>query len=159
MGFLVRTLLALARFLTEARRTARFRVWQAGPVTDAQIPEPDRTLENLVGDWLTVPDLAEALDLPLKQVRQLISERQLLSHRVGERLVIAVPTRFVRDGAILPNLVGTIVVLGDAGLKDDAIMTWLFTPDETLPIEGAPIDMLWAGRRAEVRKRAQELAF
>ncbi|MDE9366770.1 Rv2175c family DNA-binding protein [Luteipulveratus sp. YIM 133132] len=119
----------------------------------------DRTLERLVGDWLTVPDLAEALDLPLRKVRQMIADRELLAHRVGERDVVAVPAQFVLDGAVLPNLGGTITVLGDAGLSDDEALIWLFTPDPTLPIEGAPVHMLIAGRRAEVRKRAQELAF
>lgn len=129
------------------------------PTDAAAASAPDRTLEHLVGDWLPVPDLAEALGLTLHQTRAVIEERQVLSHRVGERLVIAVPARFVRDGAVLPNLTGTITVLKDAGLTDVESMTWLFTPDPTLPIEGSPIDMLWVGRRAEVRKRAQELAF
>ncbi|AKU17134.1 transcriptional regulator [Luteipulveratus mongoliensis] len=119
----------------------------------------DRTLENLVGDWLPVPDLAEALGLPLKATRQLIDDRQVLAHRVGERLVIAVPAAFVQDGAVLPTLPGTITVLRDAGLTKEESLTWLFTPDDTLPIDGSPVDMLRAGRRAEVRKRAQELAF
>ena len=119
----------------------------------------DRTLEHLVGDWLNVPDLAEALGLSLKQVRQMINDRELLSHRVGERLVVAVPALFVKDGEVLPNLAGTFTVLADAGLSDEETLTWLFTPDDTLPVEGAPVHMLVAGRRAEVRKRAQELAF
>ena len=44
-------------------------------------------------------------------------------------------------------------------MSDDEIITWLFTPDPTLPVEGAPIDALRAGHKTEIRRRAQELAF
>lgn len=117
------------------------------------------TLENLVGDWLTVPDLAAELGIELRQARALIAERQIIATRIGERNVVAVPERFLQDGAVLPTLMGTVTVLSDAGFSDDEAIQWLFTPDETLPISGAPIDMLHAGRRAEVRKRAMEEAF
>ena len=36
-------------------------------------------------------------------------------------------------------------------------MRWLFTPDDSLP--GTPADALRAGRKTEVRRRAQALAF
>jgi Rv2175c C-terminal domain of unknown function len=124
--------------------------------TDA--PE-NAVLEDLVGDWLPIPDLAEQLGIPLRETRRLVNDRVVLAHRVGERNVIAVPAKFVQDGAVLASVPGTITVLDDAGLSDEEALTWLFTPDETLPIDGAPIDMLQAGRKAEVRKRAQELAF
>ena len=44
-------------------------------------------------------------------------------------------------------------------MNDDEIIEWLHTPDETLPVEGAPIDAMMAGHKTEVRRRAQELAF
>lgn len=126
-----------------------------------QSPRPDAAphLEQLIDEWLTVPDLAEALDLPLRQVRRLIDERQVLAHRVGERRVQSVPAKFVQDGELLGALPGTITVLHDAGLSDVETLTWLFTPDETLPVPGCPVDMLRAGHKAEVRRRAQEMAF
>ena len=43
--------------------------------------------------------------------------------------------------------------------EDDEIIEWLHTPDETLPVEGAPIDAMMAGHKTEIRRRAQELAF
>ncbi|MDQ2851596.1 MAG: Rv2175c family DNA-binding protein, partial [Actinomycetota bacterium] len=46
-----------------------------------------------------------------------------------------------------------------ARLTDDEALEWLFTPDETLPLPGAPMQMLLAGRKSEIRKRASELAF
>lgn len=122
-----------------------------------QASAPD--LEQLVGQWLALPDLADELGRTVKQCRQLVAERQVLTHRVGPRSVVSVPAAFVLEGELLAALPGTITVLADAGLDDQESLEWLFTPDASLPIEGAPIDMLRAGRKAEVRKRAQELAF
>ncbi len=116
-------------------------------------------LETLIGRWMSVPEFADALGLPHRQARKMISDGEVLSHRIGEHRAIAVPAVFVQDGVMLASLPGTVTVLRDAGLRDEEALTWLFTPDATLPIEGAPIDMLLAGRKAEVRKRAQELAF
>lgn len=129
-------------------------MWHAGLVT---APHPE--LESLVGQWLTVPDLAERLGLPMSSVRQLIADREVLSARIGERNVIAVPAKFLDDEGIMPALKGTFTVLGDGGMNDTEILTWLFTPDASLPVEGAPIDSLRGGFKAEVRRRAMELAF
>ncbi|PRY62630.1 excisionase family DNA binding protein [Knoellia remsis] len=117
------------------------------------------SLERLVGDWLTVPDLAERLDVPLSSVRRLIDDRELLASRVGERNVVAVPAKFLDDEGVLPALKGTFTVLADGGMNDEEILRWLFTPDDTFPVEGAPIDSLRGGFKTEVRRRAMELAF
>jgi hypothetical protein len=121
--------------------------------------EPGSSLEALVGEWLTVPDAAERLGVPLARVRQLIADRDVLSGRVGERRVIAIPAKFFGDDGPRPELKGTFTVLADGGMDDDEIIEWLFTPDPTLPVEGAPIDALRAGHKTEIRRRAQELAF
>lgn len=130
-------------------------LWHPVRVNDATAPD----LETLVGDWLTVPDLAEALGMSLRQVRQMIADREIIASRVGERNVVAVPAAFIQCGGVLASLMGTVTVLNDGGFDDDEAIRWLCTPDETLPIDGAPIDMLRAGRKAEVRKRAMEDAF
>ncbi len=118
----------------------------------------DLPLEQLVGQWLTVPDIAERLGIPLSSVRRMIEDRQLLSARVGERSVVAVPEKFL-DEAALPHLRGTFTVLADAGMDDEEILRWLFTPDPTLPVEGGPIDALAAGFKTEVCRRAMVSAF
>lgn len=130
-------------------------LWHPVRVNDATAPD----LETLVGDWLTVPDLAEELGMSLRQVRQMIADREIIASRIGERNVVAVPAAFIQDGGVLASLMGTVTVLNDGGFDDDEAIRWLCTPDETLPIDGAPIDMLRAGRKAEVRKRAMEDAF
>lgn len=116
-------------------------------------------LETMVGDWLSVPEVAEALGLRQRQIRQMITDGDLLAHRIGANLALGVPAVFIRDGEILPSLPGTVTVLRDARLTDDEALEWLFTPDETLPLPGAPMQMLLAGRKSEIRKRASELAF
>jgi len=116
-------------------------------------------LEVLVGEWITVPDAAERLGVPLSRIRQMIADRELLGARVGDRRVVAVPAKFLDDSGPRPELKGTFTVLADGGLTDDESIEWLYTPDPTLPVEGAPIDALLAGHKTEVRRRAQELAF
>ncbi|CAN7464715.1 Rv2175c family DNA-binding protein [Knoellia sp. LjRoot47] len=123
-------------------------------MTDQEIP-----LETLVGEWLTVPDIAERLGVRLADVRRFIDDREVLAARVGERRVVSVPAKFFDDEGILSALKGTFTVLGDGGMNDDEVLRWLFTPDATLPVEGAPIDALRGGFKTEVRRRAMELAF
>ncbi|WP_404383242.1 DNA-binding protein [Knoellia locipacati] len=121
--------------------------------------DQETQLETLVGQWLTVPDIAERLGISLSDVRRLIDDREVLASRVGERNVVAVPEKFFDDEGVLSALKGTFTVLGDGGMKDDEIVRWLFTPDATLPVDGAPIDALRGGFKTEVRRRAMELAF
>jgi len=119
----------------------------------------DADLEELVGEWLTVPDISERLGLRLSDVRQMIADRLILSARIGPRNVIAVPAKFFGPDGPLEELPGTFTVLGDSRMTDPEIMRWLFTPDATLPVQGGPIDALLAGFKTEVRRRAMEAAF
>ena len=130
-------------------------------MADENVPDApgDNDLEQLVGEWLTVPDLGERLGLRLSDVRQLIVDRQLLGFRIGPRNVMAVPSKFVNEAGPLPELPGTFTVLSDGRMSDGEILRWLFTPDATLPVAGAPIDALRAGFKTEVRRRAMEAAL
>jgi hypothetical protein len=132
-------------------------------VNDNALPVPADTagpdLETLVGEWLTVPDIAERLGVALSRVRQFLTDRELLSARIGERKVVAVPAKFLDEDGPRPELKGTFTLLADGRMSDHEILEWLFTPDPTLPVEGAPIDAMRAGHKTEVRRRAQELAF
>ena len=122
-------------------------------------PDPADDLEALVGSWLTIPDIAQRLGLPLASVRKLVEDRELLAHRVGERRVVSVPAGFVGDDGPLHALKGTFTVLADGGMSDTEILRWLHTVDDTLPVAGAPIDAIRAGFKTEVRRRAMEVAF
>jgi hypothetical protein len=122
-------------------------------------PPADGDLEELIGEWLTVPDIGERMGLRLSDVRQMIEDRQVLGLRIGPRNVMSVPSKFLGDAGPLPELPGTFTVLGDGRMSDAQILRWLFTPDDTLPVAGAPIDALLAGFKTEVRRRAMEAAF
>ncbi|GAB4100405.1 Rv2175c family DNA-binding protein [Sinomonas halotolerans] len=114
-------------------------------------------IENLVAEWLPLPDVAEKLGCAITKVHGLLDERALVAARVGERKVRAVPALFLAEDHVVDSLKGTIAVLGDAGFSDEEIIVWLFTPDESL--RGRPIDALREGRKTEIRRRAQILAW
>ncbi|WP_157155993.1 MULTISPECIES: Rv2175c family DNA-binding protein [unclassified Diaminobutyricimonas] len=105
--------------------------------------------------WLTIPELVDVLGVSQSRVRRLIEERALLAVRVDG--VLKVPAQFIVDGEPLGELKGTLVVLADSGFSDDEAMQWLLSEDDALGV--APIDALLAGRKAEVRRVAQALAF
>jgi hypothetical protein len=115
------------------------------------------TVETLVGDWLPLPDVAQLLDVSITKVHGLLDERALAALRIGERRIRSVPAAFIQDGHVVDSLKGTIVVLADAGFSDEELIVWLFTPDESL--RGRPIDALRDGRKTEIRRRAQLLAW
>ena len=117
------------------------------------------SLEVLVGEWTTVPDIAERWGVSLARVRQHLADRELLSWRTGERRVISVPVKFLDETAPRHELKGTFTVLADGGMTDTEILRWLHTPDDTLPVAGSPLDAIRAGFKTEVRRRAMEEAF
>jgi Rv2175c C-terminal domain of unknown function len=114
-------------------------------------------LEELIADWLPLPDVAERLDVSVKDVRSLLEERALLAAKVGERQIRSVPAAFLLDSGVLESLKGTLAVLSDAGFTDEEALRWLFTADDSLP--GRPIDALREGRKTEIRRRAQALGW
>ncbi|MFC7374311.1 Rv2175c family DNA-binding protein [Brachybacterium sp. GCM10030267] len=114
-------------------------------------------LDDLITDWLTLPDVAQRLDVEVSRVRRLIEEGHLISVRRGDPVVRMVPAEMLTDEGVAPHLPGTITVLRDGGFDDIELLTWLFSEDESLP--GRPIDHLRRGQRGEVRRRAQALAF
>lgn len=109
--------------------------------------------------WLTLPDLAERFDQKITTVRRWVEDRELIALRPGGAGPLQVPEAFVGAEGPLFALKGTFTVLGDGGMSDEEIVGWLFTPDDTLPVPGAPIDALRAGFKTEVRRRAMETAF
>ena len=105
--------------------------------------------------WLTVPDLVDLLGIGVSRVRRLIEDRAVLAIRVDG--VLKVPASFIRDGEPLSELKGTLVLLADSGFTDEEAMRWLLGIDNSLGT--SPIEALRAGRKAEVRRVAQALAF
>jgi hypothetical protein len=126
-------------------------MWEACFV--AQIDPPT---DAIVGDWLTVPQAADQLGLPVSRVKQLLRDRKLLAVQrpSGE---YAIPARFLDGDQVIHGLGGTLTLLLDCGFSDPEALGWLFTADDTLP--GTPVQALAEHRRTEVNRRAQALAF
>lgn len=114
-------------------------------------------LDDLISDWLTLPDVAERLDVEVSRVRRLIEDGHLISVRRGDPVLRMVPALFLDDDGAIPHLAGTITILRDGGFSDEELLVWLFTEDESLP--GRPVDQLRRGQRGEVRRRALALAL
>lgn len=115
------------------------------------------SVEELVATWLTLPEVAERLDVPVSRARQLVAEKQLLAVRRGENNALMVPADFLQDGKVLKGLPGTLTLLADARFTEDEALRWLYTDDDSLP--GTPVEALAANRGTEVRRRAQALGF
>ncbi|MEB4616564.1 Rv2175c family DNA-binding protein [Leucobacter sp. M11] len=111
--------------------------------------------KQLISETVTVPDLAERLDLSASKVRRMLENHQLAALRIDG--VLRIPELFLTEEGPLSSLHGTIVVLRDAGYSNDEVIDWLLTENEA--IGGRPIDSLRAGRKAEVRRLAQALSF
>ena len=140
--------------------------WQSCGVEDVtngrsavEDPEARQDPEDPVGEWLSVPELAEMQGVKLSEVRRQLKDGELVAVRRGPNAATYVPAAFLVDGAPHPRLKGTFTVLRDGGMDDGEIVEWLFTPDESLPAGGTPIGAVLAGFVTEVRRRAMETAF
>ncbi|MEP7764164.1 Rv2175c family DNA-binding protein [Sanguibacter sp. 25GB23B1] len=145
----------------------------------ADVPEvPDTShIEALVGEWLSVPAVAELLGTAVTSVRSALSDRRIVGMKRGERRIFSVPASFlvpkhlsnpanvkpvtVPEGTaeqiiILPSLQGTIIMLSDSGLTDAEILEWLFSEEAMLG--QTPVAALLAGRKSAVRRAAQAVA-
>src|SRR5215217_318726 len=105
-------------------------------------------------DWAAC---GEALGISASRVRQLIREHQLAAVVPSPGAGQQVPAAFVQDGVVVKGLPGVVTSMHDGGYDDRAIITWLFTEDDSLP--GRPVDALRENRGAEVKRRAQAMAF
>jgi hypothetical protein len=114
------------------------------------VTEPDEPAA-----WLTLPDVAERLDLPVNRVHQLIREHALIAVRRDG--VLQVPAELVAGRMVIKHLPGVLTLLYDAGYNDEEALRWLYTPDDSLP--GAPAVALNGQRATEVKRRAQALGF
>ena len=106
-------------------------------------------------EWLTMPDVAERLDMPVNRVHQLVRERSLIA--VRENGVLRIPADFITDDGVLKHLPGVLRLLYDARYNEEEALRWLYTADDSLP--GTPAQALRENRGTEVKRRAQALGF
>ena len=117
----------------------------------------DVDLDDVVTAWLSLPEVADAIGVPVSKVRDLIREGRLIAVEQGRPAVKRVPAEFVTGDRLVKGLAGAITVLRDAGYRDEEALRWLLTDDPAIP--GRPVDAMAAGRDALVKRRAQSLAF
>jgi Rv2175c C-terminal domain of unknown function len=120
------------------------------------VDDDEARLDAFVGEWLTLPDVAERLGTDLTRVRRMLDDGLLVAVRRGSPAVLRVPAALVEPEP-LGELPGTLSVLKDSGFSTLEALEWLFTPDDSLP--GTPVENLRAGRKTEIRRRAQAMAF
>ncbi|GIJ61561.1 Rv2175c family DNA-binding protein [Virgisporangium aurantiacum] len=106
--------------------------------------------------WITVPDLAERLEVPVTRVHQMLRDHHLLAVRRDG--VLRIPAELVAGKGVLKHLPGVLTVLFDAGYNDEEAMRWLYTKDDSLP-GGTPAAALDGAAATEVKRRAQALGF
>ena len=114
-------------------------------------------LGALVGQWSDWSAASAALGVSVSKVRQLIREHFLAAAVPAPGAGQQIPSELIMDGEIVKVVPGVLTVLHDGGYGDTEALTWLFTPDETLP--GRPIDALRENRGSEVKRRAQAMAI
>ncbi len=111
--------------------------------------------------WISIPEVAELLDVRLRDVRALIANNELLAVRRGESNALAIhrDQLVIEDGQWRPleSLRGTVTALKDAGLNDDDAMAWLLASSDEL--DEIPLQALRAGRVHAVRRAGQMLAL
>jgi len=137
----------------DGRRLVWLLPWMGKGSDVAQI---DPRSDAIVGQWLTIPEVAERLDLPVNRIKQYLRDRKLLGVERPDRS-FGIPAAFFDQNQVVRGLHGTLTLLFDCGFSDVEAMRWLFTSDDSLP--GSPIEAIAAHRVSEVNRRAQALAF
>jgi hypothetical protein len=106
-------------------------------------------------EWVTLPDVADKLDVSISKVNQMVRDGQLIAvRRDGIRMV---PAELVANSTVLKHLPGVVTLLRDAGYNDEEALRWLYAPDEAL--DGNAARGLGGPRAREVKRRAQALGF
>jgi hypothetical protein len=120
------------------------------------VAQIDSTTDALVGEWLSLSDVASQLGMPVGRVKQMLRDRKLLAVTRPEG-TLAVPAAFLDGRQVVKGLCGTLTLLFDCGFDELEALRWLFTEDDSLP--GTPIGAIVERRSTEVNRRAQAMAF
>lgn len=121
------------------------------------VSEIDHEIDALVGEWLTLSEVAERLGIGVGQVKQLMRQRKLIGIHRASGGEVHVPAAFLHGDRVLKGLHGTLTLLADSGYSDAESLRWLFTADDSLP--GTPVQALAENRGTEVNRRAEVLGF
>ncbi|WP_247645226.1 Rv2175c family DNA-binding protein [Arcanobacterium buesumense] len=113
------------------------------------------------GEWLSIPEVADILNLQQRDVRAALDRHELIAVRRGQHNALAIHCEQLveEDGKIqiLPALHGTVVALHDAGFTDNEALDWLLRDEPEL--EMTPLAALHSGNIHAVRRIIIGLAF
>ena len=104
---------------------------------------------------LSLTEVAERMGIGPTGVRDLVKAGSLLTLETDDG--VRVPADQLDGDVLVKHLVPVLTLLRDAGYRDQEALTWLTTPDDTLP--GTPLQALHANRATEIKRRAQALGF
>ena len=121
-----------------------------------ETPLADADLAALVPDWVDWAAAAEQLGVTVAKIKTMIRTHELAAAVPTPGAGQRVPADFLQDGLPVKGLSGLLTVLHDGGYTDRECIAWIFL-DQGLP--GRPIDALRENRGAEVKRRAQAMAF
>jgi hypothetical protein len=117
----------------------------------------DADLSALVDEWIDWAEAGARLGVTPAKVRTMIRDHELAGAAPTPGTGQQLPAAFIDDdGLVVKGLSGLLTVMHDNGYDDRECIAWLFT-DADLP--GRPIDALRENRGAEVKRRAQAMAF
>ncbi len=114
-------------------------------------------VEALVPTWLSLPQIAQMMQVPITKVRQLVADREVVALRRGQNSALYVPADFFVEGQPMSSLASVLTVLADGGFDDLDSVKWLFTPEQSL--QATPVQALAANRGTSVRRLAQSSAW
>ena len=120
-------------------------------------PSTSTDLAELIAEWVDWAGAGKLLGVSATRVRALIKEHQLAAVVPVPGQGVKLPAELFMDGEIVKGVSGLITLLHDGKYDDAEILTWMFTPDDTLP--GRPIDALRENRGSEAKRRAQAMAL
>jgi hypothetical protein len=122
----------------------------------SETPLAEADLAALVPDWIDWAAAAQQLGVTVAKVRTMIRDHELAAAVPTPGAGQRVPADLIQDGLPVKGLPGLLTVMHDNGYDDRECIAWLFI-DQNLP--GRPIDALRENRGAEVKRRAQAMAF
>ena len=122
----------------------------------SETPLADHDLAALVPDWIDWATAAAQLGVTVAKVRTMIRDHELAAAVPTPGTGQQVPADLIQDGLPVKGLPGLLTVMHDNGYDDRECIAWLYV-DQDLP--GRPIDALRENRGAEVKRRAQAMAF
>ena len=124
--------------------------------SDNSVPLAEADLDALVDEWLDWEQVGELLGVTPAKVRTMIKDHQIAEAVPRPGSPPSVPAAFFQDGLIVKGLSGLLTVMHDNNFTDRECIAWIFIDDD---LPGRPIDALRENRGAEVKRRAQALAF